>query len=62
MTASRCTTLSLALAAPLALGIAVASSSLAHSEDGGTQILCLDKNADCKTRIVRVPDGQPGQC
>lgn len=49
--------LSLAVLASLVWAL----SSTAKSEDANTQILCLDKSDDCKTRIIQLPDGLPGQ-
>ncbi len=46
--------------------IALALMALAllpvHSEDAGNVVVqCMAAGDDCRTRIVRLPDGQPGQ-
>jgi hypothetical protein len=48
----------LALLVPFLLLI----SSAARSDDPPrTQIICLSQADDCKTRLIRLPDGLPGQ-
>jgi hypothetical protein len=48
----------LALLIPIVL---VASPAVRSEEPAGTHVMCLAKGDDCKTRIIRLPDGQPGQ-
>jgi hypothetical protein len=55
---SRARLSALAILAPLVL---VISSAVWSEEPAGTQIMCLAKGDDCKMRIIRLPDGQPGQ-
>lgn len=37
------------------------SGALAQQLPANTSIVCLDQNDDCKVRIIRLPDGLPGQ-
>lgn len=52
----------LALIASALLAPAVlATASAVRSEEPTAEILCLGKADDCKARIIRLPDGLPGQ-
>jgi hypothetical protein len=48
----------LAIVAPLVLLVASAARS---DETPSVNVLCMAKGDDCKVRIIRLPDGQPGQ-
>lgn len=57
----------LPLLAALVAAFGFASVSTAASDDvlrnlpPNTTVTCLDQNDDCKVRIIRLPDGLPGQ-
>ena len=48
----------LAILVPLVLLVASAARS---GETPSANVLCMAKGDDCKVRIIRLPDGQPGQ-
>jgi hypothetical protein len=56
--------LALAALAPLpllaALGLGMTTSALSETSSN-TSVVCLDRNENCKVRVIRLPDGVPGQ-
>jgi hypothetical protein len=55
---SRARRTALAILVPLVLLI---SSAARSDEPSSAQVLCMAQGDDCKVRIIRLPDGQPGQ-
>lgn len=55
--------LAIAALAPLlaAMSFVVASIAVSEEPSSNTSIVCLDQSENCKVRIIRLPDGMPGQ-